>query len=431
MNELTERDSLLVERYTLMTWATRHLRGVTADSVSAPDQAPAHELPAHARGILERLRYWHVRWTSTEGRYAGGFVPVCKAWLKGDPAYGFPPGKAFMVLDKHPDGAAFFVRDADAPVDSACVMVARAGEEGNATTVGATLADYLEKAMDWHFAARWWTGAAEAAEASRWLAAQPPVDQFAVRVVAVEEVTSASLRALRLRWLGLQHRQEVAKALKLEPGAASDIAALDAELAPPRGLMRRKEKAVRKALLMSEQTPEDLQRFFWTQASPGDATLVVLDVTRLGTAHLGVHALRPQAQHLAQLLLDAPGAGALLRMIGERVTGEEARDDARDGSMIGKRPTGETLVSDRPAGVERVRFALSMPDEALRGVVLDTFIDLSGAAPPQGKVRGRVQLAAVLPRALVPEGCVPGAAWTSGAFAFTGVMINGGVMQSG
>ncbi|EYF02750.1 hypothetical protein [Chondromyces apiculatus] len=396
-DQLSERETRLLERFSMRTQEIRHRQGVEVHQAMPPDLATDAELPGHSRHLLRCLNRWALRWASPDGVHSGGIAPTCAQWGEDGSAYRLPPGKTLMELDAHVDGCrAFFVRDAGAPVDSACVMATRAGGEGEALKVGETLADYLEAAVEHHFAAGWPTDAARAQEAVDWLTGQPFESQFEVRVAALENATAAGLRALRLRWLNPRSRRSIAVALKLGGSAGSDLVLLERALRTPRTINPGAAKDIAYSLILGNMAPEDTHRFFIADEPPADTALVVLDVTRVGTAFLRENERQPPAQHLLQLLLDAPGAEQLLATV-----------DA-----------------------QRVRFSEALPAEELAGVVLDTFVAQREFSLPRGKVPGQIQVAAVLPRALIPTGCVPDAVWTSVAPANDGRTPEGSVLKS-
>ena len=185
-------------------------------------------------------------------------------------------------------------------------------------------------------------------------------------------------------------------ALKLGGSAGSDLVILERALMKPRAINPGAAKDIAYSLILGNMAPEDTHRFFIADEPPADTALVALDVTRVGTAFLRENERQPPAQHVLQLLLDAPGADQLLATV-----------DA-----------------------QRVRFSDALPAEELAGVVLDTFVAQREFSLHRGKVPGQLQVAAVLPRALIPTGCAPGAVWTSVAPTNDGRTPEGSVLKS-
>lgn len=398
-DRLDEREAGVLRRYQTLINELRHRKGVEVRRAWVSSLAPDAELPAHSRALLRNLDRWRLRWSSADGENGGGIGITCAGWQEGDPGYGFEPGTAFMILDTHIDDCmAFFVREAGEPVDSARVVAAQAGEEGEARFVARTLADYLERAVSFGFAAHWPTHRELAKATAAWLSEQPfdTTPQFEVKVAAVEEVGAARLRALRLAWLRTQDRRAIAFALKMGKEAAGDLEALDAALADPRGLRPAVAWAIAHKLHLGGGSADATFRFFWADAPPAGSVLVELDVKRVGSAYLTSYGGRPPAQHVLQLLLDAPGAEALL-----------AACDPRE-----------------------VRFAPHLPPGRLADVVLDVFATQPEKSLPRGKVMGQVKIAALMPAAMVPKGCVAGAAWGSWAPAMDGKTSDGKVLKS-
>ena len=126
-----------------------------------------------------------------------------------------------------------------------------------------------------------------------------------------------------------------------------------------------------------------------------DLRVLRLRARRLGSAYLNTYRGH-EAVQAAQVLLDAPGAEAFAAMVNtDHVRFCERRGPAEANKII-------------------IRALVNDPDKTL----------------PLRRVLGEVEMAVILPAALVPKGCVTGARFTSIAPGSNGVLHNGKVMKS-
>ncbi|MFT3773774.1 MAG: hypothetical protein QM820_51025 [Minicystis sp.] len=331
-------------------------------------------VPAHSAAFYDALASWHFRWDGPDGSEVGGAIGLLRhSWMQNDPGYGFASDEHAMIADLHNDQAmAFFVYCEGASVDTAKIVAAAAGEEGDARFVAGSIGSYVRQAIEARFGHYWILGDAHAQKARAWVDAQPldPTPRFEVQVEAVDIPDQAALRTLAIAWLPAGARKRVAAAAGFAGDDAVGIAAALADVlgsapaAAKRKLAAKLEKAVSSAW----------QRDLFFEKAGADLRAVRLRAKRVSTAYMMTHrnALPFQA---AQLLLDAPGADAL--------SGAVSTDFVRFCSQR-KFTEASKVVS--------LAFAKE-PDKTL----------------PRGKVPGEVELVALVPAALVPKGCVAGA----------------------
>lgn len=380
----------------LEMWQNK-LRSLANVTVERRPLTHAGAVPAHSAGFYQSLASQRFRWRATDGSEMGGAIGLTRgAWQQNDPGYGFAPDDRFMIADVHNDQAmAFFRHEEGASPDGAVIVGANAGEEGDAGYLADSIGSYVRRAIEARFADYWFVGGARAAEARAWVDAQPldPKPRFEVTITSVEAqpLDAATLRALAIAYLPAGIRSRVGSAAGEKSGDPSAIAA-----AVAKGLEGKPAAAQKMAEKIAKAFPIDAWReaLFFDPVDP-DLRLVRFVAKRVGTSWI-YWGRRAVPQQAVQLLLDAPGAEALARAV----------------------------------DVDRVRFCAKRGPDAARKAVPAAFAKEPDKSPAARTVLGEVEIAALVPAALVPSGVVAGARFTSIAPANDGVMPNGVAYRS-
>lgn len=378
----------------LAMWQKRleHLAGVSV--VRRWSGAQSAPVPASSAAFYSNSSGARFRWSATDDSGVGGAIGLSRhAWQQNDPGYGFAPSERFLIADLHNDQAmAFFrYRDGEA-IDAASIVGAAAGEEGDASYVAGSIGAYVRAAIEARFGNYWFLGGNHAKTARAWVDAQPldSTPRFEVTVESVAPPDGPALRALAIAWLSGATRKRAASAAGYKGDDAAElVAALMVTMAgKPAAAKKLDEKMTR---LFSTAWKETL---LLHELGP-DLRVLRLRARRLGTAYLNTYR-GYEAVQAAQLLLDAPGAEALAAIVNT----DHVRFCERRGSTEASKIIVRALVND--------------PDKLL----------------PARQVLGEIELAALLPAALVPTGCVTGAHFMSIAPGSNGVLHDGKVMKS-
>lgn len=352
-------------------------------------------VPGSSAAFYHNLASWKFRWNATDDSGVGGAIGLSRhSWQQNDPAYGFAPDEHFLIADVHNDQAMAFYRYRDGEeLDTAVIVGASAGEEGDASFVASSIGSYVRDAIEARFGNYWFLGGSHARGARAWIDAQPldPKPRFDVTVESVEPPDVAVLPALAIAWLSGAARKRVAAAA----GCASDDAAViatalvEAMSGAPAAV--KKLEAKMKSLF---QTSAWRELLLLLPLSP-DLRVVRLRARRVGTAYLFTHQGTLAAQ-AAQILLDAPGADAVHAAVNS--------DYLRFCPTRGRAEADKVLVTA----------LANQPDKTL----------------PARRALGEVELALFVPAAFVPTGCVAGARFGSIAPATDGVLHDGKVIKS-
>lgn len=391
--ELTLEDHATLLDLAMWQEKLRHLANVRVERRwLGGDSAP---VPGHSVAFYDNLASWRFRWDAKGDSGVGGAIGLSRhGWRQNDSGYGFAPDEHFLIADLHNDQAMAFFRYRDGEeMDTAAIVGASAGEEGEASYLAGSIGAYVRDAIAARFGNYWFLGGSYASQARAWVDAQPldPTPRFEVTVASVELPDVAALRQLAVAWLDGVTRKRLATAAGYKGDDAAEIvAALATALAGKPAAVNKLEGKLRRGIsggawretLMLHELAPDLR-------------LVRLRARRLGTAYL--HTYRgAQAQQAAQLLLDAPGSEALAAA----VSTDLLRFCATRGRAEANKVVFAALVKE--------------PEKALK----------------RRQVLGEVELAVLLPAALVPTGCVAGARFPSIAPASDGVLHDGKVMKS-
>ncbi|MDC0711053.1 hypothetical protein POL68_21460 [Stigmatella sp. ncwal1] len=368
-------DVLALSDVALWIEKLKHLANVETESPPAFTRYVTSRVPAHSQDFFHHLSVERFRWRATDGSDHGGAVGIIKGtWFRKDTAYNFPPDIHAMIVDTHDDQAmAFLVRRDGEHVDQARVVAAAAGEEATAVTVAGTLAEYARHAVEARFAWHWFLDP-EAAKATRaWVDAQPLRQDptFAVEIEAVEPAEEGALRAQLLDWLSSRSRKSHAVAAG---HAGTDGASLSRAIAE---VLATGSPAARKKLIarLQKEHGSDYRQDLFLDPLPQGLQAVHLRATRLAAAHHSPSHSQVPYQVL-QLLLDAPGAEALHREVGN---------------------------------TDHLRFCPRRCHDIGEQLALGSFATQPEKTLPQGWVPGKVRFVALLPQRLVPTGCKPGA----------------------
>lgn len=390
--ELTLEDHATLLDLAMWQNKVQHLANVAVTRLwSAGQQAP---VPASSAAFYDNHAAWRFRWDATDDSGVGGAIGLSRhAWRQNDPGYGFAPSERFLIADLHNDQAmAFFRYREGEEIDAASIVGASAGEEGDASYVAGSIGAYVRAAIEARFGNYWFLGGSHARDARAWVDAQPldSRPRFEVKVESVAPPDAPALRALAVAWLSGATRKRVASAAGYKGDDAAElVAALGATMeGKPAAAKKLDEKMTRlfnaawkESLLLQELGP--------------DLRVTRLRARRLDTAYLNTYR-GYEAVQAAQLLLDAPGAEALAAIVNT----DHVRFCERRGLTEASKIIVGALVND--------------PDKPL---------------PPR-RVLGEIEIAALLPAALVPKGCVAGARFTSIAPGSNGVLHDGKVMKS-
>ncbi|MBU8894019.1 hypothetical protein KRR26_00310 [Corallococcus sp. M34] len=366
----------------LSMWITklRNLENITVEPRGRLSRGSNSKRPAHSKNFFNHLSEQNITWRATDGSDHSGAVAVIQgSWFQDSDSYTFAPEARAMIVDVHNDHAmAFLLHEASQGIDEARVVAASAGEEDSAVTVAQSMAEYTRKAVEARFASHWFTHPEEAQAVRQWVDAQPlrKTPKFSVEIEAVEMAPSEeALRTQLIEWLPPKRRRLLATAA----GApTTDCAALARAIATVLATGKPAAQAKLEARLREMAGWDDWREAFFLDALPSGLCAVRLRATRLGVAF---HSTTRNGVPLLglQLLLDAPGAQALHHHV----------------------------------NADHLRFCRS------RGFDLaDDIAPLSFAQEPEHTLRkdtapGEVRYQLLMPKALVPAGCTPGAKFDS------------------
>ncbi|NVJ26727.1 MULTISPECIES: hypothetical protein [Myxococcus] len=373
----------------------QHLANIEVEYPSHRPISSGGQSPTHSQGVFYRLGFRHLRWRATDGSDHGGSLALVRGrWFKEDAAYNFPPDVQAMIVDVHNDQAmAFLTYKEGEDVDQAQVVAAAAGEEGAAIPVARSMGEYIRKAVEARFSNYWFLEPDLGRATRDWVDAQPLRDEpnFEVKVEAVEPADASALRAQLLDWLSSRGRKSIAVAAGYEGTDGAGLSrAIEQVLATGKPAAQKKLTA-----RLLKDGGHDYRQDFFLDPLPEGLVAVRLHTTRLRSAYLGAFrsTLSPK---LLQLLLDCPGAEALHQAVGN---------------------------------LDHVRFSLARYVDIAPRFIVNAFAREPEKTLPRGRVHGQLHLVALLPRALLPSGCEPGATFHSIAPASDGA-YDGKVMKS-
>ncbi|MCP3169546.1 hypothetical protein [Myxococcus qinghaiensis] len=373
----------------------RHLANIEVEHPSYRPDSAEGQIPTHSQGVFHHLGIRHLRWRATDGSGHGGALALLRGrWFEKDAAYDFPPDVHAMIVDVHNDQAmAFLSYKKDEDVDQAQVVAAAAGEEGSAVSIARSMGEYLRKAVAARFSNYWFLEPDLGRATRDWVDAQPLRDEpnFEVKVEAVEPADAGALRAQMLDWLSSRGRKSIAVAAGYEGTDGAGLSrAIEQVLATGKPAAQKKLTA-----RLLKDGGNDYRRDFFLDPLPEGLLAVRLYTTRLRSAHLD-----PSRSTLSpwplQLLLDCSGAEALHQAVGN---------------------------------LDHVRFSSARFFDIAERFIVNAFARQPEKTLPQGRVHGQLHLVALLPRALLPTGCEPGATFHSIAPAGDGT-YDGKVLKS-
>ncbi|NBD08399.1 hypothetical protein [Corallococcus silvisoli] len=365
----------------LELWMTRlqHLANVAVERQMPPMARSSPKVPKHSANFFENLGARVLRWRATDDSGHSGAVGLIQgSWFQRSSSYNFAPDARAMIVDLHNDQAmAYLLRSASQGLEEARVVAAAAGEEGSPVPVARSMAEYVRKAVEARFASYWFLEPAKAKAARKWVDAQPLRTEptFSVEIEAVENMGAEALRAQLLAWLSPRRRKVLATAAGVD---AADCATLARTIATVLDTGKPAARARLQARLSQLGGSEDWRQDFFLDALPKNLCAVRLRATRLGTAYHSTYRVSVPL-HGLQLLLDAPGAQALHRHV----------------------------------NVDHLRFCRSRGFDLAESIAPRSFAQEPERTLRRGTVPGEVHYVLILPKALVPKGCKPGATFRS------------------